>query len=184
MPSGRLFIPGCFKKDRWCPFGGDGSYGEISTFLEEDFDKIQELKTFINKIGYIGPFSVEFGHSNGKDYFFEINLRNDGTSHYFHKAGIYIPFFFYQDSLNKYCSPSVIKTKYFFIDEFSDFYNVLFGKVSFTRWLRDLRAAKVYKYYHSQDKIVFYDLFLKKIMADFYHFCRIVFFKKKRQGNN
>lgn len=60
---------------------------------------MQELKVFINSIGYVGPFSVELGHSNNKNYFFEINLRNDGTSHYFYKAGIYIPYFFYQECL-------------------------------------------------------------------------------------
>ena len=181
MPNGGIMIPGCFKKDRWCPFGGDGSYGEISTFVDDYFNKMQELKVFINSIGYVGPFSVELGHTNNKNYFFEINLRNDGTSNYFYKAGIYIPYFFYQECLKNKYSISIIKTKYKFIDEFSDFYNILLGKLSLLNWVKDLITAKAYKYYHPQDKKVFLELMPRKIFADLYHLLRVILKKERKQ---
>lgn len=52
---------------------------------------------FINEIGYTGLFSMEFIRGkDGRDYFLEINMRNDGNSYCVTAAGCNLPFAFYQ----------------------------------------------------------------------------------------
>lgn len=175
LPNGTVLIPGGFKKERWSPFCGDGSFGKIFTDVERYFDKITELKDYVKNLNYYGPFSVEFGHYQGKNYFFEINLRNDGTSHYFHKAGIFIPYIYYLACQDINYAPSFQKNEYTFIDEFSDIFNVVFGKVKFSKWLCDFRKASTYKYYNKNDKCLFARLFPKMLLAEIYHFMRVIF---------
>ena len=174
MPDGTVLIPGGFKKERWNPFGGDGSYGKIFTDIECYFDKIDELKKFVKKLDYYGPFSGEFGHSHGKNYFFEINLRNDGTSHYFHKAGIFIPHLYYLACQNLCYPTSFQKTEYTFMDEFTDIFNVVFGRIKFGKWLSEFKKASTYKYYNKNDIYLFVRLFPKMVLAEIYHFMRVV----------
>ena len=80
-----------------------------------------------------------------------------------------------------YHSISIIKTKYKFIDEFSDFYNIFLGKLSLLNWVKDLITAKAYKYYHPQDKKVFFELMPRKIFADLYHLFRVILKKERKQ---
>lgn len=60
---------------------------------------IKNVCSFIRQIGYKGLFSVEFiRDKDGKDYFLEINMRNDGNAYCVTSAGVNLPYIWY-----KYC---------------------------------------------------------------------------------
>lgn len=180
MPDGEVLIPGLFKKERWQQLGGDGTYGLITTCVEKYFGQLEAARHFVKNLHYVGPFSMEFGVEKGKAYFYEINLRNDGTSHYFHQAGIYIPYWF-ATAVQGGDYRQLVKTKcereYCFIDEFEDFLNVFRISLSLKKWLRDLRHATVYKYYDKQDSKPFKKLLPKQILLITYKSLRLLFAK-------
>lgn len=167
LPDGRTWLPGVFKKERWYLKGGDASYGIITTKTEKYFSYLSEVYAFIERLGYYGPFSLEFGLMDGIPYFYEINLRNDGTSHYFHKAGIFVPYIYYRANTNtlKMDDLNMPETSYTFIDEFGDLTNMKATGLSFRRWFHDLRHASAYKYFCWGDIKPFLALAPRRIVA-------------------
>lgn len=171
LPDNRIWIPGVFKKERWYLKGGDASYGIISTQLDEFFSQQTEVCTFIEKLNYYGPFSVEFGVMNGIPYFYEINLRNDGTSHYFHKAGIFIPYIHYLANVGKLKEVDLTVPRlcnYTFIDEFGDLVNLRETKLSFRQWWYDVCHASAYKYFQAGDLKPFLAITPRRVVTSFY----------------
>ncbi len=160
MWDGNTVIAGAFIRDRWAD-SGSSSHGYFSENVPEcaDTSKICE---FLERIDYHGLFSVEYGLLKDKAYFFEINLRNDGTSHYFYQAGANIPLaYVYSSAGSDYSNiPTKIIGKKWFIDELFDVENVILGKIKKRTWKQDMAEATVLKYY-DKDDIVPYD-FAKK----------------------
>ena len=84
MPDHTILIPGVFKKLRWDE-SNDGSYGYLMPFKYDN--NYKAIRLFLESINYVGLFSFEFGECEDILYFYEANLRNDGTSHYFYQSG-------------------------------------------------------------------------------------------------
>ena len=80
--DGKVVLPGVLMKDRW-DIGGDGVHGFLSDNIPQSISRTA-IEKFLARIDYHGVFSVEYGIDNNKAYFYEFNLRNDGTSHYFY----------------------------------------------------------------------------------------------------
>lgn len=152
LSDGRVWMPAVFKKERWMLKGGDGSYGIISTKVNNFFQQIGEVKRLLEDMDYYGPFSIEFGVEQGKPYFYEVNMRNDGTSHYYYSLGVNVPYIYYLDRTGnlKESDLEVQDAEHFFIDEFGDMRNLFHG-LSLPRWISDLRKAKAFKYYWKGD---------------------------------
>lgn len=152
LSNGKIWIPAFFKKERWMLKGGDGSYGKISTKVPEYFQEINKAHLLLEKMNYYGPFSIEFGVEQGKPYFYEVNMRNDGTSHYYYSLGVNVPYIYYLDRTGnlKDSDLEVQESENFFIDEFGDMRNLFHG-LSLHRWISDLRKAKAFKYYWKGD---------------------------------
>ena len=170
LPNGQVWLPGIFQKKRWYLRGGDASYGLITTQVDELFSQQMEVGAFLDKLGYYGPFSIEFGVEDNTPYFYEINLRNDGTSHYFYKAGICIPYIFYLANTNvlKEADLVVPKVHYTFIDEFGDIVNVRETRLSFRQWWHDLRYASAYKIFQAGDMKPFLAMMPRRVIALLY----------------
>ena len=100
-------------------------------------------------------FSVEYGLLDDRAYFFEINLRNDGTSHYFYQAGVNLPLAYVLSASGKdYTSVLTnITCEQWFIDEIFDVENVILGRVSKANWKKDLEQATIFKYYDKNDVV-------------------------------
>ena len=84
-------------------------------------------------------------------YFFEINLRNDGTSNFFYQSGSNIPLalaYVYYDIKD---SVPTISERGIAIDELYDYENVLTKKISKKEWNNELSNAKYFKYYDKND---------------------------------
>ena len=74
-------IAGVVKKIRVYPDNfGAGAYGVFCKAESFNIDKTG-IERFLAKSGYYGPFSVEFMHKNGVNYFLEVNFRNDGLAY-------------------------------------------------------------------------------------------------------
>lgn len=149
-PNGKVFLSGIFQKMRWVCMGGDGSFGKITTNIEQWLDK-KNVELFLGKLNYVGPFSIECGVQDGKSYFYEINLRNDGTSHYFDYTGFCVPYAWTMECMGE-TVPYTGKGEYYFIDEFGDIVNLISHKCSFKEWMRDRRNATALKYTNKLDR--------------------------------
>ena len=174
LSDGSVWLPAIFKKTRWMLNGGDGSYGLISTKVSQYFHKLEQVKQLLASMNYYGPFSIEFGIVKDKAYFYEVNMRNDGTSHYFYPAGIYVPLVYYKDCLHQLneSDTNVEELEYKFIDELGDMCNLFHG-LSLWKWIVDIYKAKVYKYYFKGDNAPFWNTAPRSIAHSIYRIiCR------------
>ena len=92
--AGQLIMPGGLKKIHTCSSNnnmGMMSYGCLTRELEQHGISVDGIARLMESIDYHGVFSVEFMIANGKSYFLEMNLRNDGTVYCTTKAGVNIP---------------------------------------------------------------------------------------------
>lgn len=153
MFDGEVRIAGSFYRDRWVSEGSDASHGYIKKGLS-GLVRFEQLKTMLEKIGYYGIFSFEFGVCDGKAYFFEINLRNDGTSQDFYQLGANIPLAWVYNcaGLDYSLVQTQVQEEGWYMDEIYDFLNVIRGVVSRKQWKQDKIAAKAFRYYDQEDK--------------------------------
>lgn len=165
----QVWIPGIFKKERWYQKGNDGSYGIISTDVKKFYPNLDRIDDFLKKLNYYGPFSIEFGVVDNMPFFYEINMRNDGTSHYFHKAGIYIPYIYWLSNNIELetIDLNIERREYRFIDELGDFINIG-ANLSIKKWISELKTAMAYKYYDKSDLKPFLFLAPRRIIATIY----------------
>lgn len=169
LTDGRVWLPAIFKKERWMLKGGDGSYGIISTKVNDYFSQMDEVKRLLGDMDYYGPFSIEFGVEDEKVFFYEVNMRNDGTSHYYYPAGVYVPYVYYLDCAGELKNSDMMASglEHYFIDEFGDMRNFFHG-LSLHRWFSDIHKAKAYKYYWKGDNAPFRSMAPHSIVASIY----------------
>ena len=149
--DGTILLAGTLIKDRFIACG-DGSHGLITEQLPIGIEK-DKIELFLSEINYYGLFSFEYGVFEGKAFFFEVNLRNDGTSHLFYQAGANIPLAWYYDAIGKDYSginTTVIKNAWY-IDEIFDVANVWNGSISRKLWKSEYAQATIFKYYDKED---------------------------------
>lgn len=153
LPNGEVWIPSLVKKP------GVSSTGEytnaiVTTFVPEHLPELEEVKAFVSALNYVGPFSIEFGLEKEKNYFFEINLRNDGTSHYPLSSGGNIAYVYYRACKGLLTADDMAYTQgeYPMVDEVLDIRRVLSREIFFGDWWKFFRAAKAFRYYVPFDK--------------------------------
>ena len=153
MWDDNTIFAGAFIRDRWAD-SGSSSHGYFTENIPQCADTSKILK-FLERIDYHGLFSVEYGLLENKAYFFEITLRNDGTSHYFYQAGANIPLAYVYSSAGLDYSdiPTKVSGEKWFIDELFDVENVLLGKIKKKTWKKDMSEATVFKYYDKEDTV-------------------------------
>ena len=132
----------------YCPI--DDSYEEI----------IQLCKRFLQRASYSGLFSMEFLRGkDGKDYFMEINFRNDGNAISVTTAGVNLPYVWYL-----YCiggdwkselEHSIIHPVYV-MPELNDVRFVLHRQLSLKKWIQDVHRTNAFMEYDPQDRIPFF----------------------------
>ena len=152
---------------------GSSSRGTIDSGL---FGLIERelIDKFLNFIDYYGLFSFEFGVKDGKAYFFEINLRNDGTSNFFFQSGANIPLIYAKSIVGDSVQTNVACKNGIAIDDLYDYENVIKKRISKKEWKIDFNNASFFKYYDKNDvtpyeiakkgsrKQMFKDIFIKK----------------------
>lgn len=154
--SGEVIIAGMNWKTRW-DSGGNGSFGYTTGVIPETI-KLDLIEKCLSEIDYTGLFSFEYAMTKDKAYFLEFNLRNDGTSHYFHQAGVNIPMIWILNTLGMDYSdfPQRVEGQKMFMAVYDDFSNVREGKLPFKEWRKNKREAEIFRYYDKDDKMPYY----------------------------
>ena len=150
LPNGELKLAGHHTLERWSDDGG-GSYGHLSPEIPK-YLRPEALNRFFDLIGYQGEFSAEYGFENGKAYFYEVNLRNDGFCHLSYQAGANLPLLWVCACLNLAFEGSYKMTKKVVgINEIYDVINVWRGKISWKKYKQDKREAQAFHFYDPED---------------------------------
>ena len=154
-----IVIPGHSHIDR--PNGIQNTY--FFEYKENDSsfqDTLEKAKCFIKKTGYSGIFSIEFLRGkDGKDYFLEMNFRNDGNAICVTDAGYNLPYIWYlyatgQDYKaeigNSVFKPVIYCPEIFYTLQCS------FGEVPFLTWFRNILRANSFTNYYKGDSLSLY----------------------------
>lgn len=151
MKNGEVVLAGVLEKDRFCN-NGDGSHGVLKSEFPL-YINVDLIKTIVSEVDFYGLFSVEFGVYKNKAYFFEVNWRNDGTSHLFYQVGANIPLAWIYDAAGfDYKSiPTIVALQSIFIDELFDEQNVGRNGLTKEEYNRQRDIATVFKYYDEND---------------------------------
>ncbi len=167
LKDGRIIMPGTMWRYRGGN-DGDSTYGFIKEGLPGEVNK-EQIQEFLESIDYYGLFSVEYGYCKDKAYFFEFNLRNDGTSHLFWQAGVNLPLIWVQDCYGVYTgSPEEIKGQHVFIDEILNLGFVKKGVISMDQHKEDMHNAECFKYIDSDDPKPYKAVNLKRKVYNIY----------------
>ena len=142
------------------PENTNTGYLKYVGFDSFDFDGYERCKDFIRTIGYSGLFSIEFLRGkDGKDYFMEINMRNDGNAICVTASGVNLPYIWYSYCLKSeewsHESSKAVR-EVLVMPEFDDFVNVLKRKVSFLQWIKDVHKTDCFMEYDKSDTKPFY----------------------------
>lgn len=136
-----MYMPGGIRKYRHYPkLTGAGAYG-IFQPMEKYNINTQAVERFLEAANYYGPFSVEFLHADDKDYFMEVNFRNEGLAYAATCAGA---------NLHALCvRPDYIiqrdKIKSVYMMNYSiDFMYVKDGSITLRHWLRDFFRTRCF----------------------------------------
>ena len=136
--------------------------------LDDSFQSVMDAsKQFIKATGYSGLFSLEFlRDKERKDYFMEMNFRNDGNAICVTTAGVNLPYIWYlynigRDFRNE-ISRSNVKPVYV-MPEFADLSLVIHKKLSILLWLKDIRRTDCFMEYDKNDKAPFWHYILKRL---------------------
>jgi len=117
-------------------------------------EPLEQCRRFLKMIGYSGLFSMEFLRGkDGKDYFMEINFRNDGNAICVTDCGVNLPYLWYKLNSDKDFSlpeTAAISPKYV-IPEFEILDLWYQGHLSFKQMLSDFRNADSFMDYAPDD---------------------------------
>lgn len=154
-----VLIPGRTHIDR--PNGLDNTFFLWFDSYEPVFeDTVLKVKNFIKRTGFSGPFSVEFlrDKNDGKNYFTEMNYRNDGNAICVTKSGMNIPYIYYLyciggDYIKEIQQSSIHKV--YLLPEFYYFKRMLVGEFGFKEWMSNVRKTDVCTTFFKDDIIPF-----------------------------
>lgn len=151
MCDGKTILAGAMVRDRFAD-SGSASHGIMTNKIPNCVD-VTTINAFLERIEYYGLFSFEYGMKGENAYFFEVNLRNDGTSHYFFQAGANIPLAYVYScaGLDYTHIPTSVEEERWFVDEVFDIENVIKGDITREQWKKDRKEATVFKYYDVND---------------------------------
>lgn len=158
----KIIIPGRTHIDVTTHFNNITFLKYTGSKVIEDSTTLTNTEKFIQHTGYSGLFSVEFMHGkDGKDYFLEMNFRNDGNGIVVTAAGTNLPFIWYlYNSGDDYVSEikkSVVKETYS-VPEDSYLISMLQGDITYREWRRNMKKANCYISYFKGDTKPFWGL--------------------------
>jgi len=148
--EGKTIIAGACVRNRWSD-DGCGSFGYITPELPKGVSDLA-IARFLEHINFYGLFSVEYALTDKDAYFYEFNLRNDGTSHLFYQAGANIALAFVKSCFGEETTESIqVKSKQYLINEFWDKFNVNDRVITRKQYKEDYKRASIFFYYDPDD---------------------------------
>lgn len=154
-----VILSGAVRKVRhYPPLTGAGAYGRFIPISETNVD-VEGVARFIRRSGYHGPFSVEFLHTvSGKNYFMEVNFRNEGLAYASTCAGanLHAVYAGAEDF-------DAAKVKSCYMMNYSlDYLYVKSGDITFASWLRDFLRTRCFINFSLRDPMPTVNHYLKK----------------------
>lgn len=154
--GGQVIIPGVSKVIRPSKTSNTGFL--LYDRLDNTYP-IQRVKDMLSKMKYSGLFSAEFlRDKEGKDYFMEVNFRNDGNAIAVTAAGVNLPFLWVQSSLsdNPIDTSALEIHPVYVMPEYDDLVHVLHHNISLKTWIKDMKRSDCYMEYDKADKKPFF----------------------------
>ena len=189
MKDGSVVLSGTYYKDRWSDDGG-ASHGYVIAEIP-DYCNRKGIASFLADIDYYGLFSVEYGLEKGVAYFYEFNLRNDGTTNVFFGGGANLPAAWAFDCADiEFDGATKVDGKRYVINETLDQINIIKGVVSKEQWKKDYAQATIFYFYDKDDiepwriakKGLWYKLRINSLLHEYkpviVHWLRKIGFKK------
>lgn len=157
-----MFVSGAVRKIRHYPhLTGAGAYGLFLPLKELNID-LPGLERFLEHTGYYGPFSAEFLHKENKNYFMEVNFRNEGLAYASTVAGANLHALYINPNYN--IDWQRIQRTYM-MNYSIDFLYVKNGKISLSSWLKDFIRTRCFINFNRRDPmpvIYYYSHKIKK----------------------
>lgn len=148
--QGETYLSGICIRNRWSD-DGCGSFGYITDNIPKSINT-KGIVLFLDTIDFKGLFSVEFALTKDNSYFYEFNLRNDGTAVLFYQSGSNIALAYVNSCfgiMEKVPTKSVGKK--YLINEFWDEFNVKDGIITKKQWKEDFDKSTIFFYYDPDD---------------------------------
>lgn len=145
--NGKVFIPGVVHKLR---IRGNGS--TVFAKFKADIDDclIKNIADFIHQTGYTGIFDIEFLKNDDGIFFIECNFRNGAYGYAITSAGFNMPLCFLLESIDKEYQIQNIRDLTF-MEERSDFLNVLEHKLTLWLWIKNLFQTDTFLWMNWKD---------------------------------
>ena len=156
----KIIIPGRTHIDR--PNGYDNTFYLEYLDFDNSFDQaLSQAEEFIRRTGYSGVFSIEFIRDNsGKDYFLEMNFRNDGNAICVTASGTNLPYLWYLSQVKPDAVQAELAQSTFKPVRLTPFlhyfYNMTTGEVGFREWLRNNFRTTQFSAYFKDDTAPFW----------------------------
>lgn len=154
-----VIIPGLSKILRPCK-SSNTSFLHY-TPLAKGFCDIEKCKEFVQRTGYHGLFSLEFlRDKNGKDYFMEINFRNDGNAICATAAGMSLPYIWYLDCIGSdYSEERQIKINSVYVmPDMAELKLLATRQISLKEFISDFKKTDRFMEYDKKDSKPFWEL--------------------------
>lgn len=159
----KIIIPGYTVILRQ-PENTNTGYLKYSPVTEFHYD-FESVQGFIKRLGYSGLFSIEFIRDRaGKDWFLEINMRNDGNGYCVKSAGVNLPYIWYRyrrEGVLPDCPLHFDKAIYF-MPELNDFKRGV-RAVGVAGWVGQFAGAKSHAVYNLKDPMPFFVVMAEKV---------------------
>lgn len=166
--DGVTHLSGICVRNRWSD-DGCGSFGYITDNIPSCINK-DGIRLFLDKIDFRGLFSVEYALTNEGAYFYEFNLRNDGTSVLFYNAGSNMALCFVNSCFGIREDVSLkVQGKQYLMHEIFDEFNIYDGVVSRQQWLEDKKKTTLYFLYDPEDMLPYESQFAQKKKMFIHH---------------
>lgn len=135
--------------------------GFLKYVPKRDFKFEENLcRSFLKATQYSGLFSMEFLRGkDGKDYFMEINFRNDGNSICVTASGMNLPYIWYLYNCGLPYTEELCYDKMkevLVMPEFEDFHNVRTRQISIFHWLKDVKRTDRFMEFSKHDQRPFW----------------------------
>lgn len=159
-----IIIPGVSKILRPCK--GSNTSFLYYTPLEEGFCEIDKCREFVRRTGYHGLFSLEFlRDKNGKDFFMEINFRNDGNAICVTAAGMSLPYIWYLDCIGRaYSEESNKKIKSVYVmPDMAELKLLMTRQISLKEFFSDFKKTNRLMEYDKKDPKPFWKMIRAKL---------------------
>lgn len=154
-----VIIPGVSKILRPCK-GSNTSFLHYIP-LEDGFCDIEKCKEFVQRTGYKGLFSIEIiRDKKGRDYFMEINFRNDGNAICVTAAGVNLPYIWYLDCTGKDYSREKNKKiqSVYVMPDMAELKLLVTRQISLKEYISDFRKTDRFMEYDKKDSKPFWKL--------------------------